>query len=209
MRSEQIEPSVVGNEVGETRRERAERGGEDRGEVVHARTRAHAGSRARGRQRNACSVGRNTLTSPDDGFNVPTTATTSSGQNVVNPANPRPVPTMTTVAAISSDRSSMRCAVMPKASVRAAEPSSVPVTIAPTSTGENPRWVRYSARSTLTKPSAKPRIARAVTTRLTSAATTSAETTSGGGELTPPSCSSVLPMSSDNQNGRRCDLCLR
>jgi hypothetical protein len=90
----------------------------------------------------ACSVGRNTLTSPDDGLRVPTTATTSSGQNVVKPANPRPVPTITTVAAMSSVRSSMRCAVIPKAMVSAAEPRRVPVTIAPTSTGEKPRWVR-------------------------------------------------------------------
>jgi hypothetical protein len=35
----------------------------------------------------ACSVGRKTLTSTDDGFSVPTTATTKSGQNSVSPAN--------------------------------------------------------------------------------------------------------------------------
>ena len=46
----------------------------------------------------ACSVGRNTLTSPDEGFNVPTTATTIIGQKVVTPANPRPVSTINAAA---------------------------------------------------------------------------------------------------------------
>jgi hypothetical protein len=39
----------------------------------------------------ACSVGTKTLTSPADGFRVPSTATTSSGQNEVRPRNPIPV----------------------------------------------------------------------------------------------------------------------
>ena len=46
----------------------------------------------------ACSVGRNTLTSPDEGFNVPTTATTIIGQKVVTPANPSPVTSISAAA---------------------------------------------------------------------------------------------------------------
>ena len=42
---------------------------------------------------------------------------------------------------------------------------SVPVTIAPTSTGEKPRLTRYWASRTLTKPSTKPRTARPVRMR--------------------------------------------
>ena len=39
----------------------------------------------------ACSVGRKTLTSPDDGFSVPTNATTTSGQKSVTKAKLMPV----------------------------------------------------------------------------------------------------------------------
>ena len=46
----------------------------------------------------ACSVGRNRLTSPDEGLSVPTTATTIIGQNVVTPANPIPVKTISAAA---------------------------------------------------------------------------------------------------------------
>ena len=99
---------------------------------------------------------------------MPSTATTSSGQNHVKLRKPTPVAPINTAAASSSVRSRYRCAVSPKASVNAAEPSSVPVTIAPTWTGENPSAVRYCASSTLTNPSAKPRIARPVRMRLTS-----------------------------------------
>ncbi len=48
--------------------------------------------------RAACSVGRKRLTSPAEGFSVPATATTISGQNDVSPANPRPVAAISTVA---------------------------------------------------------------------------------------------------------------
>ena len=46
----------------------------------------------------ACSVGRNTLTSPADGFSVPATATISSGQKSVTPAKPIPVSTISAEA---------------------------------------------------------------------------------------------------------------
>ncbi len=78
----------------------------------------------------ACSAGRNTLTSPAEGLSVPSTATTSNGQNHVKVMKPRPVAAMSALAATSSVRSWYRCAVRPNVSVRAAEPSSVPVTIA-------------------------------------------------------------------------------
>src|SRR5947208_3215389 len=38
-----------------------------------------------------CSVGRNSVTSPADGFTVPTKAMARSGQNAVTPKNPRAV----------------------------------------------------------------------------------------------------------------------
>ena len=91
-----------------------------------------------------------------------------SGQNQMTAANPRPVATMIPVAASSSVRSEVRCAVRPKARVMAAEPTSVPVTMAPTWTGVKPSPVRYCASSTLTNPSAKPRMARPHTMRVTS-----------------------------------------
>src|SRR4051812_17215995 len=72
---------------------------------------------------------------------------------------------MSADAASSNPRSGKRCDVRPNPRVNAAEPSKVPVTIAPTSTGENPRPVRYWASSTLTNPSAKPRIVRPAITR--------------------------------------------
>ena len=113
----------------------------------------------------ACSVGRNTLTSPADGFSVPTTAMRSSGTNHVTPANPSPVAAIMIPAARRSVRSACRWARRPKPSVSTAEPTSVPVTIAPTWTGEKPIPVRYWASRTLTKPSAKPRAARTRRTR--------------------------------------------
>ena len=62
---------------------------------------------------------------------MPTTATIRSGQNQVTVANPIPVSVINTAAASSSARSANRCDVSPKPSVSAAEPSRVPVTIAP------------------------------------------------------------------------------
>ena len=73
-----------------------------------------------------------------------------------------------THAASKSVRSSHRCATSPVPSVSAAEPSRVPVTIAPTCSGENPSSVRYTASTTDTNPSANPRNARATITRGTS-----------------------------------------
>jgi hypothetical protein len=54
--------------------------------------------------RAACSVGTKTLTSPADGFSVPSTATTSSGQKVVKPAKPRPVASINPAAPRSTRR---------------------------------------------------------------------------------------------------------
>jgi hypothetical protein len=48
--------------------------------------------------RAACSVGRKTLTSPDDGLSVPATATIISGQKSVSPAKPTPVSVISSVA---------------------------------------------------------------------------------------------------------------
>ena len=104
----------------------------------------------------ACSVGRKTLTSPADGLSVPTTATANSGQNQVSWRSRARSRASSRVATSRSVRSVKRWLVSPNASVSTAEPISVPVTIAPTSTGEKPSPMRYCASSTLTKPSAKP-----------------------------------------------------
>ena len=50
----------------------------------------------------ACSVGTKTLTSPADGFSVPSTATTSSGQKAVRLAKPIPVASMSAAAPSST-----------------------------------------------------------------------------------------------------------
>ena len=54
------------------------------------------------RASSACSSGRKTLTSPDDGLSVPRKATTSSGQKSESPAKAMPVSIISKVAAISS-----------------------------------------------------------------------------------------------------------
>ena len=113
-------------------------------------------------------MGRKTLTSPAEGLSVPTTATTNNGQNQMMLAKPSPVATIIAVAARRSVRNGNRWPVKPKPRVSTADPISVPVTIAPTSTGEKPSPVRYCASRTLTKPSAKPRIVRPATIRRTS-----------------------------------------
>jgi len=115
---------------------------------------------------------------------------TINGQNQTTDANPSPVATMIPVAASSKVRSEVRCAVSPKASVIAAEPMSVPVTTAPTCTGEKPSPVRYWASSTLTKPSAKPRMPRPHTMRVTSGGADS-------GRMRRMDLRSVAPMPTD------------
>src|SRR5262249_4910357 len=105
----------------------------------------------------ACSVGRNTLTSTAEGFSVPRIATSRSGQNVWNHANPMPVASMSPDAASSTRRGSTRCATSPTSIVSTADPTSVPVTIAPISNDEKPSRTRCAASSTLTMPSANPR----------------------------------------------------
>ena len=52
----------------------------------------------------ACSSGRKTLTSPLEGFSVPTTAISNNGQKAVNHANPMPVAAISIAAAISIER---------------------------------------------------------------------------------------------------------
>jgi hypothetical protein len=56
------------------------------------------------RESRACSVGRKTLTSPDEGFMVPAIATSSSGQKSLSPANPKPV----TIASAEADSRTLR-----------------------------------------------------------------------------------------------------
>ena len=90
----------------------------------------------------ACSVGRKTLTSPDDGFSVPTTAMSRSGQNAVTRAKPMPVANISAREAISNRRRFKRPPDSPTASVSAADPSIVPVTMAPTARGDKPSDVR-------------------------------------------------------------------
>ncbi len=90
----------------------------------------------------ACSVGKKTLTSPDDGLSVPTTAMTKSGQNAVTPAKPSPVANISAHAPSSSRRRLHRPPHSPTTSVSAAEPSIVPVTIAPTASGVKPSEVK-------------------------------------------------------------------
>ena len=85
---------------------------------------------------------RNRLTSPFDGFNVPTKATKMSGQRPFSPANPRPVPNIRTDANNSRRRVSALRATRPTPTVKIAEPTSVAVTIAPTRAPSNPRPVR-------------------------------------------------------------------
>ena len=86
----------------------------------------------------ACSVGRKRVTSPADGFTVPTNATTSSGQKEVAPAKPRPVAAISAAAPTRTARRRRRWASSPTARVSAAEPSSVAVTIAPIWNAEKP-----------------------------------------------------------------------
>jgi hypothetical protein len=56
------------------------------------------------RDSTACSSGKNTLTSPLDGFSVPTRAMSSNGQNCVNIANPMPVAAISIAAASNTLR---------------------------------------------------------------------------------------------------------
>ena len=86
----------------------------------------------------ACSIGRNTLTSPAEGFSVPTTATMNSGQKEWATANPIPVANISTAAALSKRSGCSPCGTSPTASVKAADPNKVPVTIAPTAIAEKP-----------------------------------------------------------------------
>jgi hypothetical protein len=83
----------------------------------------------------ACSVGRKTLTSPEEGFRVPAIVTTMSGQNAVNPAKPKPVRNISAAAPSRTPLRDRRYPSRPTPSVTAADPSNVPVTIAPTSNG--------------------------------------------------------------------------
>ena len=90
----------------------------------------------------ACSIGRNRLTSPAEGFSVPTTATMNSGQKAVVVANPIPVSSISAHAASSTRRRPSLSVASPTHSVSAADPSNVPKTIAPTLSGLNPIAVR-------------------------------------------------------------------
>ncbi len=90
----------------------------------------------------ACSTGRNKLTSPAEGFSVPTIATASSGQKLVVIQNPIPVAIISTQAANSTRLRPSLSVASPTHSVSAAEPSSVPKTIAPTRSGSKPIAVR-------------------------------------------------------------------
>ena len=90
----------------------------------------------------ACSVGRNTLTSFAEGLSVPAIAIRNSGQNAVTPAKPTPVANINAETAIRTRLRLMRCPASPEARVSAADPSSVPVMIAPICNGEKPRSER-------------------------------------------------------------------
>ena len=145
--------------------ERPQRSREVAGDVVPGEeARCARGPTSSARARPARS-GRKTLTSPADGFSVPSTATTSSGQNDVSPAKPIPVANMSADAPSSTRRRVRRWPARPSAIVRAAEPRRVPATIAPTSNGVKPRRMRYPASRTLTRPSVNPRSARTKTIR--------------------------------------------
>ena len=65
----------VGERLGHARHERAERAGEDRRRGCRPRRGAGGARASTWPATKACSVGRNTLTSPADGLSVPTTAT--------------------------------------------------------------------------------------------------------------------------------------
>ena len=90
----------------------------------------------------ACSVGRKRLTSPEEGLSVPATAMTRSGQNCVTPKKPAPVASMSREAPIRMRLRERRWLKRPMASVSAAEPTSVPVTMAPIRKGEKPSALR-------------------------------------------------------------------
>src|SRR5271154_4346787 len=69
----------------------------------------------------ACSTGRNKLTSPADGFSVPMTATTNSGQKLVVVANPIPVSSISAHAASRTRRRPNRSVASPTHNVSAAQ----------------------------------------------------------------------------------------
>jgi hypothetical protein len=83
--------------------------------------------------RRACSIGRNTLTSPEPGLSVPMKATINSGTKATTPAKPSPVATISSAAASNSVRGAARWPKAPTASVAIAEPASVAVPSTPTS----------------------------------------------------------------------------
>ena len=90
----------------------------------------------------AVSVGKNTLTSPPLGFNVPITAMANRGQNAVTPVKPSPVKNISAAAHSNTRFAPSRRPNSPTPSVSAAEPSSVPVISTPISLGEKPRSER-------------------------------------------------------------------
>ena len=73
-----------------------------------------------------------TLTSPPEGFKVPTNATSIRGQKLSSDATPRPVKAINAQAASSNGRWWKREAWTPMSSVRIPEPSKVVVAMRPT-----------------------------------------------------------------------------
>jgi len=71
-------------------------------------------------------------------LSVPTSATTSSGQNDDQPAKPKPVAAISKAAARSSRPPAKRYPHAPTASVASAEPSIVAVLTMPTSSVPSP-----------------------------------------------------------------------
>src|SRR5690242_12909301 len=122
----------------------------------------------------ACSVGRKMLTSPPDGFSVPTNPTMISGTKRVTVANPSPVRPISAHDQSNSERLPSRASRNPANNVSAADPSRVAVTTMPICSPLKPRWVRYRASSTLANPSANARMARATMSGRVGAAGTAA-----------------------------------
>ena len=95
-------------------------------------------------------------------------AITINGQNQTVEAKPTPVIAIIPAAANKRALKLIALPRRPNSSVMPADPSKVPVTMAPMATGLNPRSLRYCASRTLTKPSAKPRRVRPAMIRVAS-----------------------------------------
>ena len=105
-------------------------------------------------------MGRNTLTSPADGFSVPSSATIASIQNVSTAAKPRPVATITTEAPSRTCRRDQRSPMKAITIVATAEPTSVSVAIAADAAGRQPQQAevrrQHDAGEPVGEPAARP-----------------------------------------------------